>query len=366
MSRLTVIVFSVTTIIASAPGYAAGQGQGGCSVRDDAPMYDKSTGDRIVGKVKLHECVTGITTRGVLGNEFVFERQDGRVHVAAFKNKEEKGMYETAWMDPADLSIFTFECGCGTGKNAQKECTPFQGLVSKEWNLCFLEARDKKKAALNAQGAGVGAPLQPNNASPRTEKALGNDDILSLSKVGLDDAMIVMKINQVSAVAFDVSTNVILALKTAGVSNAAIGAMMNRANKSPRTEKALGNDDILSLFKVGLDDAMIVMKINQVSAVAFDVSTNVILALKTAGVSNAIIDAMMNRANKSPGTEKALGNDDILSLFKVGLDDAMIVMKINQVSAVAFDLSTNVIVAMKTAGVSNAIIDAMMNRANKK
>lgn len=231
MSRLGLFTISAAMIISSVPAYAAGRGQGGCSIRDDAPVYDHSTGDKIVAKVKLHECVTGITTRGVLGNEFVFEREDGRVHVAAFKNKEEKGMYVTAWMDPADLSIFTFECGCGTGKKARQECTPFQGVFSKEWNPCFLEAREKKKAELKTQGAALGAASQPTNASQRTAKALGNDDILSLVKVGLDDALIITKINQAPAVAFDVSTDGIVSLKTAKVSNAVIDAMMKRADK---------------------------------------------------------------------------------------------------------------------------------------
>ena len=213
---------------------AAGKGQGGCVIRDEAAVYDGSKGDKIdkvLGKLKLHQCVVGITTRGILGNEFVFERNDGRVHIAAFAEKVEKGMYRTAWMDPADLSLFTFECGCGSSKKSREECTPFQGVINYEWNPCFLEARDKKQSELKAQGAGPGATPQAGAAGSRGEKALGNDDILSLVKVGLDDSLIISKINQAPAVAFDLSTEGIVALKTAKVSNGVIDSMMKRAEK---------------------------------------------------------------------------------------------------------------------------------------
>jgi hypothetical protein len=227
--RQYTVVVSALFLLASGSVSAAGKGQGGCSIKDGAPIYAKSKSDKVIGKVNLHACVVGITTRGILGNEYIFEQEDGRVHVAAFKNREEKGMYATAWMDPADLSNFTFECGCGSSDNQKAECTPFSGIVSFTWNPCFLEARQKKLDDLKASAA---APVSAAAASSRTtgnEKALRNDDVLSLIKVGLDDALTIAKIQQSKAVAFDVSTEGIVALKKAGASNAVIDAMMKRA-----------------------------------------------------------------------------------------------------------------------------------------
>lgn len=225
MRVLPILFLTAGTLFTSVTTRAEGLGQGGCSLREDAPVYDHSSGDKVVAKVKLHACVVGITTRGILGNEYVFEREGGRVHVAAFKNAEEKGMYGTAWMDPADLSTFTFQCGCGTGKKEKEKCTPFQGHFSKEWNPCFLEARDKKQAELKSQ------PASPQPAASRSEKALTNDDVLSLVKVGLDEQTIIAKINHAPEVAFDTSTDGLVKLKSAKVSNAIIDAMLNRTSK---------------------------------------------------------------------------------------------------------------------------------------
>jgi hypothetical protein len=50
---------------------------------------------------------------------------------------------------------------------------------------------------------------------------------------------------------------------------------------------------------------------------------------------------------------------------KVGLDDELIISKIQAVAMTDFDLSTESLVALKTATVSNAVIDAMMKRARE-
>lgn len=229
--RQYIVIASAAFVIASGPLSAAGKGQGGCSIKDGAPVYAKSTGDKVIGKVNLHACVVGVTTRGILGNEYVFEEEGGRVHVAAFKNKEEKGLYATAWMDPADLSNFTFDCGCGSSDDDRKSCSPFSGIVSFKWNPCFLEGRQKKIDELKGGGTPPASGTSSSSSATGNEKALRNEDVLSLIKVGLDDALIASKIQQSKAVAFDLSTDGIVALKKAGASNAVIDAMMKRAAK---------------------------------------------------------------------------------------------------------------------------------------
>lgn len=223
------------TLIPAAPARAAGRGDGGCIITPKAPIYAKSKGDKILGNADVGGCVVGITTRGILGEEYVFEEENGRVHVAFLPGKEEKGFYRTAWMDPNDLSKFTYECGCGSNDKERANCTPFSGLVSFVWNTCYREARDKKKAEILKQGAAApasaAASAESSATAKRPEKALRNDDILSLVKVGLDDKLIISKIQAAEATDFDLSTDGIVALKTAKVSNAVIDAMMKRAGK---------------------------------------------------------------------------------------------------------------------------------------
>ena len=165
LSRYAVLA-TMLIIIAPLQSLAVGLGQGGCSIRDEAPVYKDSDGDKILANVRLHDCVPGITTHGVFGHEFVFERNDDRVHVALPAEKEGKGLFVTGWMNPADLSNFTFECGCGAGKKAEKQCTPFVGPETKDWNQCFSGARDKKQAELKMQ-----PPIPSSTAQVKSESS---------------------------------------------------------------------------------------------------------------------------------------------------------------------------------------------------
>ena len=68
------------------------------------------------------------------------------------------------------------------------------------------------------------------------EKPLTNPDVIELAKLGLGDSVVIAKIRQAPAVQFDLETNDLAALKKAGVSGAAIAAMLERAtvNALPR------------------------------------------------------------------------------------------------------------------------------------
>jgi hypothetical protein len=94
----------------------------------------------------------------------------------------------------------------------------------------FTEARDKKLEELNKQPQ-ANAAVPTGSNPPSNEKPLRNDDVLSLVKVGLDDKLIISKIQAAEATDFDLSTEGIVALKTAKVSNAVIDAMMKRPGK---------------------------------------------------------------------------------------------------------------------------------------
>src|SRR5438552_16257380 len=63
--------------------------------------------------------------------------------------------------------------------------------------------------------------------------------------------------------------------------------------------KALTNDDIVQLVKAGLDEQTVVKAI-RTSATNFDTSAQALVALKTAGVTRPILDAMLEAGTPRP------------------------------------------------------------------
>ncbi|MEI6608200.1 MAG: hypothetical protein WCO53_00470 [Deltaproteobacteria bacterium] len=236
MRQATAYILSLIIILCSAAtAIAGGKGDGGCTIAPKVPAYAASTSDKAYGHFEeIGECFVGITTRGIFKPEFIFEEENGRVHIAGFTNKEESGMYITAWVNSADIARFTYECGCGSSKESRENCTPFSGIFSFVYNTCYKEARDKKRAEILKQGvaASVVAPVAESSVNTKNdEKALRNEDIISLAKVGLDDNLIITKIKTAKSVDFDISTTGLVALKAAKISNAVIDTMMKRVEK---------------------------------------------------------------------------------------------------------------------------------------
>src|ERR1035438_7184430 len=63
-------------------------------------------------------------------------------------------------------------------------------------------------------------------------------------------------------------------------------------------QQALNNDAVIKLVKAGLSDDLIVSTINA-SAGSYDTSANGLIALKTAGVSDKVLSAIVLRASGS-------------------------------------------------------------------
>jgi hypothetical protein len=128
------------------PALAAGpRGQGAVVIRDDAPVYADSKGDKVEWRLKRGDAVAGYTAD--FPPKFMLDEVNGRVHVTYFAG-EQKGMNKTAWMDPKDLSRFTYDGSC------QHNGSPFTTKgFSLRWNACFEEARDNKLDVLRATWA---------------------------------------------------------------------------------------------------------------------------------------------------------------------------------------------------------------------
>jgi len=224
-ARLRMFILGSVGLCATVSAGAQGRAEGAIVIRDGAPVYIKSEGSAIQDTRVRGDFVAGATTLGITIQSYQFEEENGRVHVDYFRDKDQKGMARLGWMDPADLSRFTYECGCGS---RHKPCSPFseQGFLMR-WNTCYLEAKDRKASELGKPAAeSAGPPAKPEDNKPKSnEKPLTNADVLAMSKAGLGDELIVSKIQQAPS-NFDTSPDALIRLKKAGVSNAILDAMV--------------------------------------------------------------------------------------------------------------------------------------------
>ncbi len=148
-------------LLFASPVLAAPRGQGGVVIRDDAPVYAESKGDKVEWRLKQGESVSGYLRSWPHSVSYQFEEKDGRVPVAYLRNPAGSGEHH-GWMDPKDLARFTFEGSCGFGD------TPYsvKGFGKFQWNVCFQEARDNKLEALRATWATAAAPSPAPATTP--------------------------------------------------------------------------------------------------------------------------------------------------------------------------------------------------------
>lgn len=158
MSRWSMMrSFLVVALVTSAPVAAdtLGRGEGGIVIADNVPIYKSSDGDK-----QLAICVRGdvvAAMASVLARDYVFSEKNGRVQVKFFPNAEQVGLPWDGWIDPRQLSKFSYDCSC----SADEGCNPTRtrGLRGKltmnsEWNTCFQEARDAHLTKLKASNWG--------------------------------------------------------------------------------------------------------------------------------------------------------------------------------------------------------------------
>jgi hypothetical protein len=90
-------------------------------------------------------------------------------------------------------------------------------------------APDLPEPAPRATAAAAAAP-RPEPQEP----SLTNEDVVKLVQAGLASDLIVTKIMQSSSVAFDLSTNGLVALANLKIPHDVIAAMLRRAHDGPR------------------------------------------------------------------------------------------------------------------------------------
>jgi Short C-terminal domain len=170
--HIAVITFAGTLGMANLAG-AAEKAQGFIVLTQGAPVYRMWSGDQLLGKADKGEPVAGFNftdyalRKGQAGGWYG-KLKDGRVQVKVLILDGKRNKTPDGWMNPNDLSQFSYECGCGPS-NSDDPCSPFvyqsTGWNSiANWNMCFEDAKNEKLAKM----AAVSAPpaVQPTAVAP--------------------------------------------------------------------------------------------------------------------------------------------------------------------------------------------------------
>ena len=75
--------------------------------------------------------------------------------------------------------------------------------------------------------------------------------------------------------------------------------------------------------------------------------------------------APVKPVSHTPSSEPPLTNDQVVQLFKAGLDEENLIVTIQQAKAVQFDFSVNGLVKLSQNGVKGRVLTAMRQRAQK-
>ena len=109
-----------------------------------APIYSNEIGDNVAAHANNGEGVSGMTGKFPYFL-YRFEHKNKRLRVSYFVDGK-SGMPHSGWMDERDLTTFQYSCRCETQGVSFHDCSPYKTVfpLIREWNSCFIEARDKK------------------------------------------------------------------------------------------------------------------------------------------------------------------------------------------------------------------------------
>jgi hypothetical protein len=166
--------------VTTASGDTTGRGEGGIVIADDVPIYSSSDGNKMIATSVKGDVVAALSS--ILARDFVFSEKNGRVQVKFFPNVEQVGLPWDGWIDPKQLSRFSYDCSCSVNEGCNPTRT--RGLRGKltmnsEWNTCFKEAFNAHLAELKANNWGnPGTTGQPKTVElgqtrEEVEKVLG-------------------------------------------------------------------------------------------------------------------------------------------------------------------------------------------------
>lgn len=224
--RLSWIAGVATALLLGVAG-AHGQwgqrkGEGALVIRDGAPAYESKSSTTVKRTFSRGDAVAGFHKVAIAVNYEFFE-ENGRVRV--LYPRPNSARMDDAWMDPADLQTFIYDC-------CDEECIPVKASFKRaEWNPCFKEGMNRAVAHQQFQGRHTPRPSAGRTSSSAKEPPLTNDDVLAMLGADLGDELVIAKIRQAQDEALDVSPEALVALRRQGVSKAVLDAMLSRAGQ---------------------------------------------------------------------------------------------------------------------------------------
>lgn len=186
--RLTAVAVTAAALLPTVAN-AAKLGEAAIVIRDDAPIFEESDEPDIADSATKGETVAYFT--GSIGSPtFMMTERDGRVKVLYLRGDDPQWkMFEVGWMNPGDLSSFTYDCECSRAKG----CTPLTDHPSRfrafSWTVCLKQSGTADAAqVLAAQPAP--SPAESPDGKPAAPGKCTVDQILKMKESGLSDAQI--------------------------------------------------------------------------------------------------------------------------------------------------------------------------------
>lgn len=143
-----------------------------------------------------------------------------------------------------------------------------------------------------------------------------------------------------------------------GVGLVVFAAVVFWAGTASAQGKPLAEADVVKLLELGIDEQAIVARIEK-SGVAFAADAEVLDRLKTAGASDAVLEAVKKGTKSKPTPGAApVTYEDVLQLVTLGIGEDAILARLEK-SPTAFTLDAKQVSELKAAGASQKLIDAL-------
>jgi hypothetical protein len=180
---------AITVTLIPAASQAAQLGEAAVVLHDNALIYEESDEPEIADHATKGEIVAYITGN-IASPTFMKSASGGRVKVMYLRGDDpDWKMYHQGWMNPTDLSDFTYDCECSHTKG----CTPLTDHPFRfrafAWTVCLRQSgATHAKGALAAEAAT--APTEKSDSKSKANTKCTVDQILKMKQAGLADAQI--------------------------------------------------------------------------------------------------------------------------------------------------------------------------------
>jgi hypothetical protein len=236
------------------------------------------------------------------------------------------------------------------------------------------------------------------NPPPQGPSKMTNDEVIQLVTAGLSEQVVTTSIRQASTKNFDLTPTGLLALKKAGVSDALIlvilgsGAPANPASPPEHTASALAGryvtvrkkgSDYLDLTPHGTFhliqggkpyDGMYMVRGDTITVQGKSIRQYSMRVVANRIVEpdgsvwvkeNARSETQSQITNPPPQGPSKMTNDEVIQLVTGGLSEQVVAASIRQAPTKSFDLTPIGLIALKKAGVPDAVIVAMQERGTQ-